>query len=663
MVGDGVQISEHPFGAVGPGAAIPVPLRALIVEDLEDDAMLLLLELRRGGWEVAYQRVETEAAMTAALESSPWDIIISDYSMPHFSGPAALAVARRRAADLPFILISGTVGEEVAVEAMKAGANDYFFKGNLKRLVPAVERELREAEARREARRLEKELRKRESQLADAQRLARLGSWHIDLGTNVAFWSDETCRIFGRGRESSTTTVEAFIGCLHPDDQRLFIASLYSPARVWFEDDYRIHCPDTTERFVHVGADVSRDPQGAPLEAGGMIQDITERKLAEQALRKALGELATAKEAAEAANRAKDQFLAMLSHELRTPLTPVLLTVSLLEHHQQLPKEVHDDLQTIRRQIELEARLIDDLLDLTRITQGRLQLNFETTDAHLLIRSALEICCPERMQDITLALEAQRRHVCADPARFQQIFWNLLSNASKFTPFGRPITIRSSNTDDGKIRIQVIDEGVGIEAAALPRIFNAFEQADPSLTRNFGGLGLGLTITKALVEYHGGTVRAESGGKGKGATFTVEMATLVSVPARPKRVASSPSAPGRAPLRILLVEDHEGTLALMTKVLGSLGHEVRTAATVKAALASAEREQFDLLISDIGLPDGTGYDVMRALRACGPVKGIAVTGFGMDEDVRRSMEAGFFKHLIKPINLETLQAAIQQAVV
>jgi signal transduction histidine kinase len=403
-----------------------------------------------------------------------------------------------------------------------------------------------------------------------------------------------------------------------------------------------------------------------------MRSDSTKHLLAAEILRESenrLRELAkelnlarevadTQRRAAEAANRAKDQFLGMLSHELRTPLTPVLLTVSLLERSEDLPEDVQDDIQTIRRNIELEARLIDDLLDLTRITRGTLQLNFAVVDAHDMIRQAVDLCCHDRLGDIKMELDAAKHHVRADPARLQQIVWNIVSNADKFTPAGETIWVRTSNPSDDQLIIQVRDSGVGIEAHVLPNVFNAFEQGDASLTRNFGGLGLGLTITRALVEAHGGTIHASSAGRLKGSTFTIDLLT-----AEPSQEPESEVAPREhsAPLlRILLVEDHHGTLTAMTKLLSGLGHHVITAGTVKQALEAAENEPIDLVVSDIGLPDGSGHDVMRALRARYAIKGIAVSGFGMDEDLLKSAESGFEKHLVKPVDLEKLQDAIEQ---
>jgi CheY-like chemotaxis protein len=290
-------------------------------------------------------------------------------------------------------------------------------------------------------------------------------------------------------------------------------------------------------------------------------------------------------------------------------------------------------------------------------------LNFETADVHELIRRAIQTCCPDRPPgDVTFSPDARRHHVRGDPTRLQQIFWNLLSNADKFTPPGRPITVRSSDTGVGGLRVEVSDRGVGIDPTILPGIFDAFSQGDASLTRQFGGLGLGLTITKALVEAHGGTIGVTSPGRGLGATFVVELPTVASPAARRMPAVAGPSlSSSRTALRILLVEDHEGTLEVMTRLLEHLGHHVKTAATVKAALEIAEREEIDLVVSDLALPDGTGHDVMRCLKSRCAVKGIAVSGFGMDEDIRKSLEAGFVKHLTKPIDLEKLDVAIRQA--
>jgi signal transduction histidine kinase/CheY-like chemotaxis protein len=647
---------------------MPVPLRVLIVEDLEDDAILLLSELARGGWEITHQQVQTATAMAAAIDAFSWDIIISDYSMPRFSGIAALALARQKAVDLPFILVSGTVGEEVAVQAMKAGANDYLFKGNLKRLAPAVERELRDAEARRDARRVERELRKHEKQLAEAQRLARLGSLHVYIPSGAVIWSDEADRILGRQPGDPAISFEDFLARLHFDDCRVFLKELESRQVMQIARDCRLVSQAGT-RYVHIRIDIVRDQSGAPLEAGGMIQDITERKLAEQELQKAHDDLALAKDNAEAANRAKDHFLAILSHELRTPLTPVLAIVSHLQTQHGLSEELKEDFASIRRNIEMEARLIDDLLDLTRIIRNKMELQSEAVDAHEVIRMALGVFQSEiDAKDLKVAIELQaaHHHVWADPARLQQVFMNVLSNALKFTSRGGTITIRSANDEKDRLQLSFTDNGIGIEPEVLSRLFGSFEQGERTITRRYGGLGLGLSIAKSLVDLHAGKIACVSEGRNRGACVTIELDTLQANAVRiPARAPESKSAPGALILegtRVLLVEDHDDTRCVLMRLLNSFGCSVTSAGTVREALSLADKATFDLLVSDIGLPDGSGLDVMRHFKARYPTKGIALSGFGHNEDLRRSREAGFELHLVKPVNLTTLQQAIEKAI-
>lgn len=646
---------------------MPTPLRLLLVEDSEDDAKLLLMELRRGGWDVTHKRVESAHTLVAALSEGPWDFIISDYSMPQFTGVAALAIARERAPETPFMLISGTVGEETAVQAMKAGANDYLFKGNLYRLSPAVARELREAEIRRAARRTAHNLHLRDKQLIDAQKLARLGTWHLRIAANTVTASEETFRILGFEPRDDSSTYERFFAAFHEDDRKQFVESLNMAEVKQFAHDYRILHPDGLPHFVHVRADVTRDAQGKSLEAAGMIQDITERKLAEEALRKANDELAVAKEAAEAASRAKDNFLAMLSHELRTPLTPVLVIVSQMESLQDLDAELRNDLTTVRCNVELEARLIDDLLDMTRIARNKVELHFEVVDVHEVAQMSLQSFQAEidaKGLQVQLSLGAAQRHVWADPRRIQQVFMNLLSNAVKFTPEGGTIVLSSKNNEHGYLQVQVSDTGIGIEPDVMPRLFNSFEQAEHAIHRKYGGLGLGLSIAKSLVEMQGARIYATSDGRDKGTTLSVELEPVHPLNRPPTPADDAPPAMsitnGARGRRVLLVEDHSDTRRVMARIIKSFGYTVAAVACAREALELADKETFDLLVSDIGLPDGTGLEVMRCIRARYPIKGIAVSGFGQDEDLRRSQEAGFEKHLTKPINFRTLQNVIEK---
>lgn len=365
---------------------------------------------------------------------------------------------------------------------------------------------------------------------------------------------------------------------------------------------------------------------------------------------------------AERQSAAKDRFLAMLSHELRTPLTPVLASTLTLEYEENLPANIRDSLQLIRRNVELEARLIDDLLDLTRISKGKVQLNFETVDAHRLLQNALKIYQTEidrKNLALNLDLVAEKGHLRADPARLQQIFWNVISNAVKFTPANGQITISTCNQPDGQLRVQIADSGVGIDREMLPKIFDAFEQGTRSQS---GGLGLGLAICKTLVEGHNGAITASSAGRNEGSTFTLTFPTC----AEPETTAvpkSAPIASERRTMRVLLVEDHGDTNQSLTRLLRRRGYHVESAVDVKSALELTTKHEFDVLVSDLGLPDGSGHDVMRALssNAGRPLCGIALTGFGMDEDVRMSREAGFKHHLVKPIDVNNLDALIQSS--
>lgn len=378
----------------------------------------------------------------------------------------------------------------------------------------------------------------------------------------------------------------------------------------------------------------------------------------------------------EQASRAKDNFLAALSHELRTPLTPVLMAATALSEDERLPQEVRAQLSMIERNIGLEARLIDDLLDLTRIAKGKLPLRPQLCDSHSLISLAMEIVRDDA-QEKGLVLErefhAQKCGLMADPSRFQQVIWNLLRNAVKFTPKGGKITIRTRDEgvpgEGARLRIEVTDTGIGITEGAIERIFQPFEQAHESGEHRFGGLGLGLSIARAIVDLHQGTISAESGGTDQGSTFIVELPGATDAPAGisnsgerktgnslqaliPEEMGSVP------PLHILLVEDHEATLQVLTRLLIRTGYRVTSVGTITAAQSEAEANRFDLVISDLGLPDGSGNELMEKLRTQHGLRGIALSGYGMEEDVDRSRRSGFHAHLIKPIEMNQLRRTI-----
>jgi signal transduction histidine kinase len=362
---------------------------------------------------------------------------------------------------------------------------------------------------------------------------------------------------------------------------------------------------------------------------------------------------------AEAANKAKDRFIAMLSHELRTPLTPILFASSILSQDPTVPDRIREELKIITRNVELEARLIDDLLDVTRISQGKLNLAFETADVHELLQSALRICSREistKNLTVQLLLQADEHRIRADAARLQQIFWNLIQNAVKFTPPDGQITLRSTNPRNTWFRLEVIDSGIGINSDALSRIFDPFEQAGGS---GFGGLGLGLSISKAIVELHGGKIFASSAGEDHGARFVIELPNVVSCTIERPFPQTAPIQKRIPNPRILLVDDHADSVRPMQLFLEASGYQVTTADTVATALYAATQNQFDLLVSDLGLPDGSGDDLIRQLQDKGrKLPSIALSGYGTEQDVARSRAAGFQVHLTKPVSPQDLRTTM-----
>jgi signal transduction histidine kinase len=395
-----------------------------------------------------------------------------------------------------------------------------------------------------------------------------------------------------------------------------------------------------------------------------IFTERTERILAIVAMQVSIGlENAQLYRSARAASAAKDQLLAVLSHELRTPLTPIFAILAAIERYPDVPEQIRSDLHVIGRNLQLEARLIDDLLDLTRINKGKISLVREIVDMHDLIRSVRQLCqvaVDAQQVQFEMQLEAQRYHLLGDAGRLQQVLWNLFSNAIKFTPAGGTIELRTSIVRDTEFCIRLTDNGRGIGTDLLERIFQPFEQGDISVPPEFGGLGLGLAIAKGIVDAHDGRIRAESSGAGSGATFTVTLPlaeapqVLSAEPARPEL-----SAPNKA-VRILLVDDHQDTLEFMSRFLTLCGHQVVTASSSGDALSLGQQETFDLVISDLGLPDGNGYELMGLLQGISPVKGIALSGYGMRADVDRSLAAGFSAHLTKPCDLSVLNSTIER---
>ncbi|HTO77449.1 MAG TPA: PAS domain S-box protein [Thermoanaerobaculia bacterium] len=435
---------------------------------------------------------------------------------------------------------------------------------------------------------------------------------------------------------------------VHPDDLPAFLAKWQVSVATGtpFEAEARFRRQDGSYRWF-VARSARIPSRSGPIWVG-TAADIDDLKNTAEALR-------SAKEAAEEAAHAKDRFLAVLSHELRTPLTPALAVSQVLERRGDLPGDVKDSVSLIRRNVELEVLLVDDLLDLTKIARGMVELKRQTVDVHELLQQVVDICRSDlngRRQNLALELGAAEHHVDADAARLQQVFWNLLKNAIKFTPVGGSIAVRSETAEPGRMRIVVTDSGIGIPAGILPRIFEPFERGPKTVSPRASGLGLGLSISRTLVELHGGSIHADSEGEGRGATFTVELASFVE---KGVTVSARRQAARRArKFSILLVEDHADTAGALGQLLQEEGHRVTVADSVGAALEAFRAVPTDLLITDLGLPDGSGHDLLARLRQIRPVQGIVLSGYGMDADVAKSKAAGFAFHLTKPVPIGRL---------
>ena len=664
-------------------------MKIFIIEDDQVDREMAERALDASGLGAGYVSASTGAEGIKRLLAENFDCALLDLQLSDIDGLTVLREVRGAGCQTPIIMLTGPVDEQLAVEIMKAGANDSLSKSRLSRdlLSQAVRHvvRLREAESQTQtatARGAESEQRFRT--MADS---APMMLWMTDEKLSATYLNQVWLDFTGQTAEQGAGL--GWVEAVHPEDRARCVAACEagSRERKSFQVEFRLRRKDGEWRWVL--------SSGAPrLLAGGVLAgyiasciDITERKLvekdraemlarerearaaaevSEERYRRLAAQMTELKEAAESANAAKDRFLSVLSHELRTPLTPVLSTAQALEAEPNIGPEARASLEMIRRNVELEAQLIDDLLDLTRIGKGKLAMNVGVVNLVEVVRLVLKTAAPEfdaKGLELRVELDELAPWVRADGARLQQVTWNLLKNALKFTSAGGVVVVSSRRGGEGdgqRVFLEVRDNGIGIDADLLPRIFNAFEQGERSITRQYGGLGLGLAISRSLMEMQGGQLSASSEGLGKGATFTAiflrsEAPTAAPAASQPKLPATNAKS-----LRILLVDDHEDTARAMRSLLRQLGHDVTLADSVGGALNAFAAQKFDVLLSDIGLPDGSGLDLMRQIRQSYGIRGIALSGFGMDEDVRKSREAGFSNHLTKPISFQRLESAIRE---
>ncbi|HEY9862395.1 MAG TPA: PAS domain S-box protein [Candidatus Obscuribacterales bacterium] len=521
-----------------------------------------------------------------------------------------------------------------------------------------------------ERKQAEEALRNSAQRLSVALTAAKLGDWSWDAATDIVTFSEQAAEVFGipSGPYMTWTQMQTLLHVEDRDRTRLQVERAIAEHSD-YDVEYRVIHPDGTQRWVAAKGRAQYDSSGQVLGMLGVVQDITHRKQAEAERERLLVREQVAREEAETANRIKDEFLAVLSHELRSPLNPILGWAKLLRSRKLDEKTVDRALETIERNAALQTQLIGDLLDVSRILQGKLSLNIAPVDLAATITAAMEtvrLAAEAKSIQIHTLFDGDIRRIAGDSARLQQVIWNLLSNAVKFTPEGGKVNIQLQYVGS-HAQITVSDTGKGISPDFLPYVFDYFRQADSATTRKFGGLGLGLAIVRYLVELHGGTIKVESLGEGQGATFTVwlplmKQAALVDQ----NPVNALTDVATTSPLmgwRILLVDDDSDTRDYLTFVLEQAGATVSVATSAAEALQALGRSIPNILLSDIGMPEMDGYTLMRQIRSRPPEQGgeivaIALTAYAGEMNQQQALSAGFQQHLAKPVEPEILLQTI-----
>ncbi|TAG90459.1 MAG: response regulator [Oscillatoriales cyanobacterium] len=515
--------------------------------------------------------------------------------------------------------------------------------------------------------RLEVELREREERLRQTLAGAHAGSWDWEILTGKIIGSPENYDLHGLDPANGAVQYEDWHNTLHPDDRESVnadVSNFIEQGLPEFRCEYRVVHPQRGIRWLVGLARVTVNESGQPERLSGINLDITDRKQAEIERARLLKQAQSARAEAERANQIKDEFLAVLSHELRSPLNPILGWTQLLQTRRLDPTKTASALAIIERNVRLQTQLIDDLLDVAKILRGKLSMDTTPVNLGLVIESAIDTVTTAAVaKSIRLhSVLSNIGQICGDSTRLQQIVWNLLSNAIKFTPKGGQVEIRLERVNDQALMI-VSDTGKGIDSDFLPHIFESFRQEDVSITRNYGGLGLGLTIVRTLVEAHGGTIFAESQGEGKGTTFTVCLPLLDTQPHK--------SQPDELPefeldltgIRVMAVDDQPDTREFFAELLTQYGAEVLSVSSAAEVLVSLESFQPDVLVSDIGMPEMDGYTLLQQIRSLpaskgGKVPAIALTAYARVEDRERSLVCGFQDHISKPLDLNRLVQAV-----
>jgi len=507
-----------------------------------------------------------------------------------------------------------------------------------------------------EEKRASETLRINQERLNLAQKASQAGSFEWNLRTNAVIWSEETEAIFGLAPGSFGGSYEDWTRCVHPEDlsraeQELGRAIVDGEGA----SEYRVAWPDGSVRWIQARGKVFFDEAGEPLRWIGINMDVTERKRMEESFRRQA-------EALREADRRKNEFLSILAHELRNPLAPISNAIQILTLRGDDPALVAQTKEVMERQVHQMTRMVDDLLEVSRISRGKISLQTAPLDLAEVVATAVETSRPlveAHHHTLTVTLPERPARVEADGARMAQVLSNLLNNAAKYTEDGGRIDLIVEQAQ-GEAVIRVRDNGIGIAPERLPSVFDMFEQIEGVSDRSQGGLGIGLTLARRLVEMHGGKIEAHSAGLGKGSEFVTRLPAYAEPAMKPAPEPSEgppmPSASGSR--RVLVVDDNVDSAESMAVLLRLYGHDVRLAHDGEAALEEARSFRPDVMFLDINLPKMDGYEVARRLRlepAMGGLTLVAMTGYGQEEERRRTREAGFHSHLVKPVDFEMLQ--------
>ncbi len=643
-------------------------LRILMLENDSSDAELAARELRKAALRFSLDRVEDRDAFINALQSYRPDLMLIDYNLPSMDGLEALSIARQRRPDVPFIFVSGSIGEELAIDMLQQGATDYVMKARLARLGPAVQRALAEARVRAERRLAQEALRTSEENYRRIVETANEGVTVTAPDGPMTFVNERWAEMLGYAREELLgRPILDFVGKEEKAKASEVRAKLRDGAKISME--FKFRRKDGSVLWAITNASPLRDEAGRYYGDLSMHTDITERKKAEAERAHLLESEQNARAEAEASSRAKDAFLALVSHELRTPVTSILGWSWLLRSGELSPRERRSALECIERSMQTEKQIIDELIDVSSMTHGQLSLKKQVLDlGPLVAETAAGFEAEFQAKSLRLVCEPTAGLLIeGDPRRLRQVFGHLVSNAAKFSPEGGTVTVLARREEDRAV-VSVEDTGPGISLEFYGKLFGLFGQQEDPLTRAHGGLGLGLAISKHLIDLHGGTVTVAPPVPGQGAKISVTLPLAAVPPAGPIPGLEAEASPHFPELlrdvRVLVVEDDDDTRDMLLSVLAHCGARAQGAASAAEGFAAFVRAKPEVLIFDIAMPGEDGISLLHRIRALRPQEGgevpaAALTAYATAEDRAKALRAGFQIYLPKPVDPSELLTVVR----